>query len=67
MENLPIPRRAIYKVQSLDGLVHSRPVDVRPHNLVARIQLHHHVGTIIDEPRDKAIVQALPRPIPLSG
>ena len=59
MENPPVPRRAADESDPLDGLVHSRPIDVRPHDLVARVNFHHHVGTIIDEPGGKAIVQAL--------
>ena len=59
MDDLPLARRTFDKRNPFDRLVHSRPIDVRPHDLVARVNFHHHVGTIIDEPGGKAIVQAL--------
>lgn len=43
----------------LDRLVQPRPMDPRPHHLVAYVHLHHRIGPIIDEPGGKAIVQAV--------
>ena len=50
MEDLPGPRRAVDERDPLDGLVQPRRIHPRPNHLIARIQLQHRIGTIIDEP-----------------
>ena len=59
MEDLPIPGRAVDERDPFDGLVQPRPVDPRPHDLVACAHFHHRIAPIIDEPRGKAIVPLL--------
>ena len=59
MEDLPGPRHSIDERDPLDRLVHSLSIDVGPHDLVARVNFHHRIGSIIDESGGKAIVQTL--------
>ena len=59
MEDLPLAGRAVDERDPLDRLVHSLSIDVGPHDLVARVNFHHRIGSIIDESGGKAIVQTL--------